>query len=534
MNCLQLSGSGPSGGTERWSGGARPSSALAVASPSLRACWLPLVSSSAGGSLPCAEGSDVAGGASGAVLDGDLAERVNRALDDIAGSLAQAAPASCEPWSRLPADLADGPAGLALFFHYLDQARPGMGHDDRALAYLDAAIEAVAEATRAPALYTGFSGVAWTVEHLTGRLLEPPAPGETDTGAAVARVLAGHLRRLPRYGGGFDLFSGLAGLGVWALERAPRSEAMEAMDSVVRHLGEHAERGAEGIAWRTPPEHLVAAERTTWPQGCYKLGVAHGVAGVIGLLGAARSAGLEMDAAQELLAGAVEWLLGQMLPPGAGSCFGDAVAPGVAPAPARLAWCRGDAGIALALLAAARASGEPDWERQALGIARAAAARPRDQARVRDGGLCHGAAGLAHLYNRLFHATGDPLFKAEALAWIERLLAQRQPGRGLAGWLSWRAVREVSDREVAFDWVPVPGLLTGVAGIGLTLLGAVSPVEPAWDRVLLCSVPPLAELAGSGARQPHRESAQRRAPTPAHGPCHDLHFRGQPEKGDAT
>jgi len=38
--------------------------------------------------------------------------------------------------------------------------------------------------------------------------------------------------------------------------------------------------------------------------------------------------------------------------------------------------------------------------------------------------------------------------------------------------------------------------LTGVAGIGLTLLGAVSPVEPAWDRALLCSVPPLADLAG--------------------------------------
>lgn len=40
----------------------------------------------------------------------------------------------------------------------------------------------------------------------------------------------------------------------------------------------------------------------------------------------------------------------------------------------------------------------------------------------------------------------------------------------------------------------MPGFLTGAAGIGLALLGAVSPVEPSWDRLLLCSVPSVAEL----------------------------------------
>ena len=39
-------------------------------------------------------------------------------------------------------------------------------------------------------------------------------------------------------------------------------------------------------------------------------------------------------------------------------------------------------------------------------------------------------------------------------------------------------------------WRPDPGFLEGVAGVGLALLGAVSDVEPAWDRVLLTSLPP--------------------------------------------
>lgn len=414
-----------------------------------------------------------------------LAGCVHSALDDIAEALT---PAIFEPPSAWPQDLADGPAGAALFFHYLDQARPGGGYDDLALAHLEAAIHSLATARSSPSLYNGFPGIAWALEHLTGRLLEPPAPGKVDAGAEVAKALTGYLSNLPRYDG-YDLFSGLAGLGVWALERWPRSGAAEALESVVRHLGEHAERGSNGLAWFSPPERLIPAELAIYPRGCYKLGIAHGIAGVIGALGAIRSAGLDTDAARELLADAVKWLLGQRLPPGASSRFPRMVAPGIEPTSARPAWCRGDAGIALALLAAARAAGEPEWERQALETARATAARPREEAEILDGGLCHGAAGLAHIYSRLFQATGDSLFQEEAMAWIERLLAQRQPGRGLAGWLSWRAIREVSDLEVEFDWVPVPGLLTGVAGIGLALLGTVSPIEPAWDRLLLCSVP---------------------------------------------
>jgi len=39
-------------------------------------------------------------------------------------------------------------------------------------------------------------------------------------------------------------------------------------------------------------------------------------------------------------------------------------------------------------------------------------------------------------------------------------------------------------------WVEKAGFLIGVAGIGLSLLAAVSGVEPAWDRMLLTAIPP--------------------------------------------
>ncbi len=40
------------------------------------------------------------------------------------------------------------------------------------------------------------------------------------------------------------------------------------------------------------------------------------------------------------------------------------------------------------------------------------------------------------------------------------------------------------------EWTDLPGLLAGASGIALALLAATSPVEPAWDRLLLMSLPP--------------------------------------------
>jgi hypothetical protein len=334
------------------------------------------------------------------------------------------------------------------------------------------------------------------LEHLAGRLFPAPADDASDPALDVGRLLAGHLGHRP-WNGDYDLVGGLVGYGVWAVERLPRPAGREAVDRVVARLGELAERRPDGITWLTPPEHLPATDAARHPRGAYNLGVAHGVPGVIGLLGTLRARGLDVPGAAQLLSGAVAWLLRQRLPPGAASRLPYCVAPGAEPQPARLAWCYGDLGVALVLLVAARATGEKDWERQALDLAGAAAGRLRHLAGVVDGGLCHGAAGLAHLYNRLHQATGEPRFRRECLAWIEHLLALRRPECGIAGWQAWRATHRGDTAPAAGGWGTDAGFLTGGAGIGLALLAALSVEEPAWDGALLCSVPPLAAPWGS-------------------------------------
>ncbi|HEX3556675.1 MAG TPA: lanthionine synthetase C family protein [Thermoanaerobaculia bacterium] len=421
------------------------------------------------------------------ILQGEPAERALRVVEEIAVDLRRFAaapsilPASWLRRSGSELSLGSGWAGIALFFAYLDQARPDRGHADVALELLERAVLGASGQTVSPALYAGFPGVAWVMEHLEGRLIESE-PGE-DPGEEAAAAVVRHLGQTP-WRRVYDLISGLAGFGVYALERWPRAAARECLTRTVAHLAETAERRPVGIAWRTPPDWLQGAELDRYPQGCFNLGVAHGAPGVIPLLAGACAAGIAE--ARPLVDDAVAWLLTQKLPAGAGSVFPTEAAPtpGGAPEPSYLAWCYGDLGIAAALLAAARALGEAGWEREAVELGRAAAARCAADEDPGEACLCHGAAGNGHLFNRLYQATGVPAFAAAARSWLLRALDKRHPGAPFGGFQT-RAIGPQDE----MGWQDEPGFLTGAAGIGLALLAAATPVEPAWDRVLLISTP---------------------------------------------
>jgi lantibiotic modifying enzyme len=409
------------------------------------------------------------------LLEGQLADQAREAITAIAASL-RAAPARLEGGT-----LAGGHAGLALFYAYLARAELGADADRIAEQYLDAAIEAVAAHQMSPALYGGFTGIAWSLAHLQDQVLGADAD---DPAEDIDAALLDHVGRSP-WRREYDLISGLVGLGVYTLERLPRPTAVACLERVIARLAETAQLHDSGTTWWTDPRWLPPWQRQEAPDGYYNLGLAHGVPGVIALLGAACAAGVATATARPPLDGAVTWLLAQRLPAGSASHFGYWAGPGVKAETSRLAWCYGDLGLAAALLYAARCVGEASWEHEALTIARHAARRPPQDARVLDAGLCHGGAGAGHIFNRLYQATGDEALAAAARFWFAHTLELRQPGRGIAGFQS---LEPAGDGRM--DWQPEPGLLTGAAGIGLALLAATTAIEPAWDRVLLVAIPP--------------------------------------------
>jgi len=434
------------------------------------------------------------------LFEGEAAAEVRQTIEEIAAALAiSVAEDDSFEEDRRVASLARGSAGHALFFDYAAQAFDrNKRYASLARDCVDQAVEAVSAKPMGYGLYSGFAGIAWVAEHLQRRGDSGDAAagaeageGEGDLNKEIDDALLDLLtQRL--WHETYDLIGGLVGLGVYALERLPRPSAAACLAAIVDHLAELAESGASGVTWFTPPELLGPWARSVNPSGHYNLGVAHGVPGILTLLAAACRAGIREEQAASLLEGGVRWLLAQQHRSGGISCFSDAVGPGLTPVPSRLAWCYGDAGVAAALLAAARLADRPAWELDALAIARRAAERPAVQSGVQDAGLCHGAMGLAHLFNRIYQATGEGLFAEAALFWYRKGLALRRPGQGVAGFSAW----DVKNKEPA--WSAETGFLTGAAGIGLALLAAVSPYKPEWDRVLLADIP--ARVAGSQPR----------------------------------
>jgi hypothetical protein len=209
----------------------------------------------------------------------------------------------------------------------------------------------------------------------------------------------------------------------------------------------------------------------------YNLGVARGVLGPIALLGRACALPAARAQVEPALERAVAWLLSHKLPRGSASVFPRCIENGSLRPERTCSWCFGDAGMAAALLVAARAVGEPHWEQEALSVARHVAEIPFEQTRLRSAFLCHGTVGLAHIFNRFFQATGESIFHDAAVAYYQRTIDLLAMPGGMEGSL----------RPGPNQIIDGPGLLRGAAGVGLALLAAVMEIEPAWDRALLLS-----------------------------------------------
>jgi hypothetical protein len=178
--------------------------------------------------------------------------------------------------------------------------------------------------------------------------------------------------------------------------------------------------------------------------------------------------------------------LAQSVPTEAGPTFPVWVAPAFQPSPARCAWCYGDPGIAAALLLAARGVGDAGWEQTAVALACRAAERPASESGVVNANFCHGAAGLAHLYNRMYQATGEPELGRAALYWLERTLGFYRRARDAGG--TWVQGNWDPGQRERWTWTGIE-LVEGAAGVALVLLAAATSVEPTWDRMFLVSAP---------------------------------------------
>jgi len=385
------------------------------------------------------------------------AERAREAIDDIAAALRD--PETIDVDAELKdAGIAGGTSGVAVFFAELGDA-------PTALEYVDRSLEKASQDTPTLPLYVGTPGVGWMLAYLERSVLD------ADEGPNDVDELVDVGLRSERWNE-FDLIRGITGLGVYQLERR------RPLDTVVAALQRTSTETPDGHTWWVDPRSVPKERAEMFPNGYYDVGIAHGQAGVVAILAAALATGTE--SARPFLESTLGWMRAQRLPEDRGPgryplLFGpDEPARG-----GRMAWCYGDIGVAVSLLAAGTALGDDEVVKEAYELAIECTERPVDHAGVMDPSLCHGSSGLALLFARLAHAFEDERLADAARTWGRVLLDQRVPGAPVAG--IQYSVPKDDDRAME----PRAGMLEGAAGAGLTLLALSTDKAPDWDVVFL-------------------------------------------------
>jgi lantibiotic modifying enzyme len=208
------------------------------------------------------------------------------------------------------------------------------------------------------------------------------------------------------------------------------------------------------------------------------LGLAHGIPGILTILSSSVSLADNPHDISILISKCFDWLKANQLNPSIDGCyFPFSKSESNEAFPSSLRWCYGDLGVSISLILIGRRIGNQMIEGYGLEIATHCASRNIDKSGISDAHICQGTAGIAHIYNRLFNYTGKRLFKEASVYWVLETLNRFNP-QLQSGFQAWKG---------KFGWVEYDGLLEGSAGIGLTLISAISDIEPKWDRCILLS-----------------------------------------------
>ncbi len=320
----------------------------------------------------------------------------------------------------------------------------------------------------------GLAGVGWTLEHL-----EQNGFLEIDTNELLGEVdeLIHQLMVVDMRKKNYDYLDGALNRGLYFLNRFKNPVSPTYLLELANLLAEESDHDRPG--------ELKFLANVPDPSGkdqfVCNIGMSHGSASIVWFLSKVVELGLS-EKVPAILNGFMNYIwrqeqdIAQRL-----SYFPFLVVDNGPPSDSRLGWCYGDLGIGVALWQGSRSLGHKEWQEKTKQILlHCATRRELKKNSVVDAGMCHGTAGNAHMFNRMYHYTGLVDSKEAACYWLDETIKMAHFDDGYAGFKCWKG-------EDAGGWKNAADIFDGVAGIGLSLLAAVSDIEPAWDRVLLLS-----------------------------------------------
>src|SRR5207249_3716976 len=102
---------------------------------------------------------------------------------------------------------------------------------------------------------SGFTGIAWAAEHVTTLLGEAD-----DLNSDIDKAVEQYVSTSP-WNDHLDLIAGLAGAGVYCLERPNASRAVRCLELIANRLDETAVHSAGEAWWFTGPDLFTQEQR---------------------------------------------------------------------------------------------------------------------------------------------------------------------------------------------------------------------------------------------------------------------------------
>jgi hypothetical protein len=99
-----------------------------------------------------------------------------------------------------------------------------------------------------------------------------------------------------------------------------------------------------------------------------------------------------------------------------------------------------------------------------------------NESMINDAGVCHGSAGVAHIFNRMWSITNDKKFRQATDFWIKQTLEFGTKINGKTEFKKYNA--KINEYEINHS------LLEGNAGVGLVLYSYLTG-DFSWDYCLM-------------------------------------------------
>lgn len=368
--------------------------------------------------------------------------------------------------------LANGHPGVAMFYAYYYLFTNNNRHLENCNILVERSLQYISENEAPYTFCNGIAGIGWLVQLLI-------AEGIIDANENILNEYDEFLFKIGYQQlslGNYDYFHGGLGCGIYMISR-PNQE--EYLSRLLEALKSTSYQDEAGCYWK---DNFSKTSSDNLPP-MVNFGLAHGMPSIVYFLSELVGMGIGGDGCLTSLAKSIKYMTYNAdISKFAGSFFPSHMVLGDYEEEkliSRLAWCYGDLGVLASYFHAATTLNDKELFELSVKMAlKSSERRNVHETLIVDGGICHGYAGVALLFNHFFSVTGDEIFKETSKYWLGELI------KNIKQFKSITLYKEYNSGQGQFYYSY--GFLTGSTGIGLVLLSFLeSEIKTNWKKSLL-------------------------------------------------